>query len=191
MALQPTRFITPEAYLARERQADQKSEYWHGVMTATVGTSRAHNLIVWNVLASLHVQMRGRTCEAYGPDMRLKVSTTGLYTYPDITALCGDVELEDAQQDILLNPSLIVEVLSPSTEAYDRGAKFAHYRALTSLREYVLIAQNIPRVELYERQPDDRWLLTAADGLEAAVVLPSIDCVLKLAEVYERVPDLA
>jgi Uma2 family endonuclease len=191
MAIQPTGFITPEEYLARERQADYKSEYFDGTMTAMVGTSRAHNLIVWNILGILYNQMRGRTCEAYGADMRVKVSVTGLYTYPDVVALCGEVELEDAHQDTLLNPSMIVEVLSPSTEASDRGAKFAHYRALTSLREYVLIAQHTPRVEFYERQPDDRWLLTAADGLEAAVVIPSIDCVLRLAEVYEKVPDLA
>lgn len=191
MAIQPTHFITPEEYLARERQADHKSEYLQGTITAMVGTSRAHNLIVWNVLASLHGQMRGRACEAYGPDMRVKVSPTGLYTYPDVVALCSEAQLEDAQQDILLNPSTIVEVLSPSTEAYDRGARFAHYRTLAALQEYVLIAQNTPRVELYERQPDARWLLTAVESLAAAVTLPSIGCVLTLAEVYERVPDLA
>jgi Uma2 family endonuclease len=190
MAIQPTRFITPEDYLARERQADHKNEYLNGTIIAMVGTSRAHNLIVWNVLGMLYNQMRGRTCEAYGNDMRVKVSVTGLYTYPDVAALCGEVQLEDAQQDTLLNPSTIIEVLSPSTEAYDRGAKFAHYRALTSLREYVLIAQDTPRVELYERQPDDRWLLTAVEGLEITVTVPSIDCVLKLAEIYEKVPDI-
>ena len=190
MAIQPAGFITPEAYLAQERQADHKSEYLRGTVTAMVGTSRAHSLIVWNVLGILYNQMRGRPCEAYGTDMRVKVNATGLYTYPDVVALCGEVQIEDAHQDILLNPSLIVEVLSPSTEAYDRGAKFAHYRTLLSLREYILIAQDTPRVELYERQPDDRWLLTAVDDPEATVVVPSIDCVLKLAEIYERVPDI-
>lgn len=190
MAIQPSGFISPQEYLARERQADHKSEYLDGAMIAMVGTSRTHNLIVWNVLASLHRQMRERTCEAYGNDMRVKVSPTGLYTYPDVAALCGEVQLEDAQQDTLLNPSTIVEVLSPSTEAYDRGAKFAHYRALTSLREYVLIAQDTLRLELYERQPNERWLLTAVESLEASVTMPSIDCVVKLAEVYEKVPGL-
>lgn len=190
MAIQPTGFITPEAYLARERQADYKSEYLDGAVIAMVGTSRVHNLIVWNVLAGLHQQMRGRPCEAYGNDMRVKVSPTGLYTYPDVAALCGEVQLEDAHQDTLLNPSTLIEVLSPSTEAYDRGAKFAHYRALACLQEYVLIAQDTPRVELYERQPDDRWLLTAVEDLEAIVMVPSITCVLKLAEVYERVFDM-
>lgn len=122
--------------------------------------------------------------------MRVKVSPTGLYTYPDVAALCGEVQLEDVHQDALLNPGAIIEVLSPSTEAYDRGAKFAHYRALTCLQEYVLIARDTPRVELYERQPDHRWLLTAVEGLEATVMVPSITCILKLAEVYERVFDM-
>ena len=96
MAVQPTKFITPEEYLAQERQADHKSEYLNGTIVAMVGTSRAHNLIVWTVLASLHRQMRGRTCESYGNDTRVKVNVTGLYTYPDVAALCGEVQLEDA-----------------------------------------------------------------------------------------------
>jgi Uma2 family endonuclease len=190
MAIQPTTFVTPEEYLAQERQADHKSEYFDGTIIAMVGTSRAHNLIVWNVLGILYNQMRGRPCEAYGNDMRVKVCVTGLYTYPDVAALCGEVRLEDAHQDTLLNPSTIIEVLSPSTEAYDRGAKFAHYRPLSSLREYILIAQDTPQVELYERQPDDRWLLTAVAGLETTVTVPSIDCTLKLAEIYEKVPGI-
>lgn len=190
MAIQPNGYLTPQEYLDRERQADHKSEYLDGTIIAMVGTSRIHNLIVWNVLASLHRQMRGRACEAYGNDMRVKVSPTGLYTYPDVAALCGAVQLEDAHQDTLLNPSTIIEVLSPSTEAYDRGAKFAHYRALTSLKEYVLIAQDSPHIELYERQPDNRWLLTAVEGLKASVAMPSINCLFTLAEVYERVSDL-
>jgi len=119
--------------------------------------------------------------------MRVKISPTGLYTYPDITVVCSEAQFEDTQQDTLLNPTLIVEVLSESTEAYDRGGKFAHYRKLTSLMEYVLIAQTKPHVEHYVRQPDNRWLLAEADSLHQTLHLPSIDCHLVLAEVYDKV----
>jgi Uma2 family endonuclease len=119
--------------------------------------------------------------------MRVKISPTGLYTYPDVTVVCGEAQFEDTQQDTLLNPTLIVEVLSESTEAYDRGGKFAHYRKLASLMEYVLIAQTKPHVEHYVRQPDNRWLLAEADSLHQTLHLPSIDCHLALAEVYDKV----
>jgi Uma2 family endonuclease len=187
MSLQPTTFVTPEEYLARERHADHKHEYVNGTIVTMDGASRAHNLIVWNFLGLLYNQMRGRACEAYGNDLRVKASATGIYTYPDIAALCGEAHFEDTQQDTLVNPSVLIEVLSPSTEAYDRGAKFAHYRTIAALREYVLVAQDTPRIELYERQPDDRWLLTDVQGLEASLHLPSIDVTLPLAEVYAKV----
>jgi Uma2 family endonuclease len=119
--------------------------------------------------------------------MRVKISPTGLYAYPDVTVVCGEARFEDTQQDTLLNPTLIVEVLSDSTEAYDRGGKFAHYRKLGSLMEYVLIAQTKPHVEHYVRQPDNRWLLAEADSLHHSLHLPSIDCRLSLAEVYDKV----
>jgi Uma2 family endonuclease len=119
--------------------------------------------------------------------MRVKVSPTGLYTYPDVTVVCGEAQFEDHQQDTLLNPTLIVEVLSESTEAYDRGGKFAHYRKLPSLVEYVLIAPTKSHIEHYIRQPDNRWLLAEADSLHDTVYLASIDCHLALAEVYDKV----
>jgi len=119
--------------------------------------------------------------------MSVKISPTGLYTYPDVTVVCDAAQFEDTRQDTLLNPTLIVEVLSESTEAYDRGGKFAHYRKLTSLMEYVLIAQTKPHVEHYVRQPDNRWLLAEADSLHQTLHLPSIDCHLVLAEVYDKV----
>lgn len=186
MAINPT--LTPAEYLAFERtQHDARHEYLNGQVTAMGGASEAHNLIVWNVLASLHGQMRGRPCRAYGSDMRVKVPASGLYTYPDIVALCGEPEFEDDEFDTLLNPSVIIEVLSPSTEAYNRGAKFAHYRSIESLQTYVLIAQDAPHIELFERQPDGRWLLSEAKGLDASMSLTAVDCDLDLAAVYERV----
>ena len=187
MSSQTQQRYTPEEYLARERQAQYKSEYYAGDIFAMAGASRWHNLIVANVIGELRSQLKGRPCTTYPSDMRLKVSPTGLYTYPDVTVVCGAAQFEDTQQDTLLNPTLIVEVLSESTEAYDRGGKFAHYRKLASLLEYVLIAPTKPHVEHYVRQPDNRWLLAEADSLHDTLHLPSIDCHLALAEVYDKV----
>jgi Uma2 family endonuclease len=140
MSLQAKQRLTPEEYLARERQVDTKSEFYDGELFAKAGASRSHNLIVGNVTGELRAQLRGRPCEVYPADMRVKVSETGLYAYPDVVVVCGEPRFEDEHLDTLLNPTVIVDVLSPSTEAYDRGEKFAQYRKLASLREYVLIA---------------------------------------------------
>lgn len=146
-----------------------------------------HNLVTGNSSASLHSQLRRRACTVYPSDMRVKVSPMGLYTYPDISIVCGAPRFEDDQRDTLLNPTVLVEVLSPSTENYDRGQKFQRYRALSSLAEYVLIAQDAMYVEHYARQHDGRWLLTEADGAEGVLELASIGCRLALVNVYEKV----
>lgn len=187
MSLQPQHYYSPTEYLALERKAERKSEYLSGEIFAMSGASERHNLIAGNVFAALHAQLRGRPCRVYVSDMRVKVSPTGLYTYPDVVALCGEPVFDDEQKDTLLNPTVIIEVLSPSTEAYDRGDKFAHYRRLGSLAEYVLISQEKFRVELYVRQPDNQWLLSEAGDLQDTVRLPSAACELVLAEVYENV----
>lgn len=188
MAINPT--LTPAEYLAFERQqTDLRHEYLNGQITAMGGASREHNLIVGNVFASLHTQLRGRGYEVYSNDMRIHIPATGLYTYPDIAALCGEPMFEGDQFDTLLNPSVIIEVLSASTEAYDRGAKFAHYRSVESLQAYVLIAQDRPHIELFERGTDGRWVLSEAKGLTGRLELESLGCVLDLSEVYERIID--
>ena len=187
MSSQAQKRYTAEEYLALERQAQCKSEYCAGEIFAMAGVSRWHNLIVTNVLRELSLQLKGRPCTTYPSDMRVKISPTGLYTYPDVTVVCGEAQFEDTRQDTLLNPTLIVEVLSESTEAYDRGGKFAHYRKLPTLLEYVLITQTKPHIEHYVRQADNRWLLSEADSVSDAVHLPSIDCHLALAEVYDKV----
>lgn len=186
MSLQPQPRYTPEEYLALERKAAYKSEYFAGEIFAMSGASEQHNLIVVNVAATLHAQFRGRPCRVYANDMRVKVSPTGLYTYPDVVALCSEPQVDDEQKDTLLNPTVVVEVLSPSTEAYDRGDKFEHYRKLASLQEYVLISQEKPHIEHYLRQPDNQWLLSEATGLQDSISLPSINCALMLAEVYDK-----
>ncbi len=188
MSAEPHRRISLEDYLAAERQAETKSEYLNGDVFAMSGASREHNLIVWNLSGSLYAQLRGRGCEAYVGDMRVHIPATGLYTYPDIAVVCGEPRFEDGELDTLLNPTLLIEVLSPSTEGYDRGKKAAHYRALDSLREYLLVSQEEVRVELLTRQEDGHWLLSEASRLEETVSLGSIGCTLRLADVYERVP---
>ena len=187
MSLQPKPYLSPEDYLALERRAEFKSEYFDGEIFAMAGASEPHNLIVANTLSEIRQQLKKRPCRAYANDMRVKVSPTGLFTYPDVIVVCGQARFDDSQRDTLLNPTLIVEVLSGSTEAYDRGRKFEHYRKLESLMEYVLIAQHRPHVESYRRQPDQRWVLTESDGLESSLRLDAIDCELALAEIYDKV----
>ena len=187
MSSQPKIRLTPEEYLAIERQAEYKSEYFNGEVFAMSGGSRQHNLITVNISSSLHAQIRTRPCNVYSSDQRVKVSATGLYTYPDISVVCGEAKYDDDQQDTLLNPTAIIEVLSKSTAGYDRNEKFAHYRKLESLAEYVLVAQVRYHVELYTRQPNGDWLLSETDNIQESVLLPSIECTLALSEVYEKV----
>jgi len=182
------RCATPEEYLALERRSETKSELVNGRIYAMTGASREHNLITANLVRELSTQLRGRPCESYASDMRVKVDETGMYTYPGVVALCGEPAFEDAAVDTLLNPAVIVEVLSPSTESYDRGEKFAHYRRLASLREYVLVAQNRVRVEHYARR-GEQWVLTEFSDLAGAFELPSVGCTLRLVDVYERVAE--
>jgi Uma2 family endonuclease len=179
--------LTPEAYLAIERQAEYKSEYFNGEMFAMAGASPHHVLIVTNVPSELRWQLKRRPCTVYSTDLRVKVSTTGLYTYPDVTVVCGQPQFDDEHQDTLLNPTLIVEVLSQSTKDYDRGEKFEQYRTLESLKEYILIAQNRCHVEQFVRQPDNRWLLSESNQLEDIIELSSIGCHLALTEAYDKV----
>ncbi len=186
MAL-PENRMTPEAYLKFERASEVKHEYFGGEVFAMTGASRNHNRIVVNVTASLHGQLRRGPCELFPSDMRVKIRSSILYTYPDISVVCGEPQFEDTGLDTLLNPTLIIEVLSPSTELYDRVRKFQHYRTIESLQEYVLIAQDHPRIERYLRQSNDEWLLSDTTDLNSVLDLMAIQCRLALAEVYEKV----
>lgn len=188
MTTLPVVKLSPEEYLALERQSEVKSEYWHGELFAMAGASRWHNLIVLNVGAEVRTQLKGRSCEAYTNDMRVRIPRSPSYKYPDLIAICGQPQFEDEHKDTLLNPTMIVEVLSPSTEAYDRGAKFGEYRTIESLQEYVLISQDKPWIERYVRQKETPfWLFSDISGLETSIELQSVDCTLALAEVYDKV----
>ncbi len=179
---------TTEDYLTQERSASYKSEYHEGQIYAMTGASRKHNLVSGNIYRELSLQLKKRSCEAYINDMRVKATEALSYYYPDVAVVCGAPQFEDAQVDTLLNPTLLIEVLSPSTEAYDRGKKFAHYRKIASLREYLLVAQDQPNIERYVRQ-GDVWILSEVLGIEASIVLESIECALSLREVYGKVID--
>ncbi|MFN8373095.1 MAG: Uma2 family endonuclease [Anaerolineae bacterium] len=188
MSAQPEHKWTVEEYLAFERDSQERHEFWNGEVFAMTGASRKHTVITGNVYASLHGQLRKSPCEVYQMDMRVNVSATGLYTYPDVSVVCDKPLFTDDSPPSLLNPTLIIEVLSPSTEKYDRGKKFQDYRKLESLQEYLLVAQEAARIEHYVRQPDGKWtLFSDASSLEETITLPSIDCTLALADVYEKV----
>jgi len=184
--VQTQHIYTPEAYLALEREAATKSEYVDGEIFAMAGASIVHTIIACNIAGELHRQLKGWPCTTHISDMRVKVGSTKMYTYPDVVVVCGTARCEDGKADTLLNPTVIVEVLSPSTEGYDRGAKFAHYRRLESLQEYLLVAQDEVHLEHYVRQTDGRWLLSEANRLGDEIHLPAIDCRLSLAEVYDK-----
>ncbi|MCW3062262.1 MAG: uncharacterized protein JWQ02_4083 [Capsulimonas sp.] len=186
MATQAHRLYTPEEYLSIERQAEFRSEYVHGEIFAMSGGSRAHSRISGNAYRLLGNQLEGRPCEPFGSDMRVLVNPGGLYTYPDVSVAC-DPQFSDSAVDTLTNPIVIVEVLSPSTEAYDRSLKFAYYRGLASIKHYVLIAQDQPNVELYTRQESDKWLFTVVHSVEGIVNLDAIGCTLPMDKLYDRV----
>jgi Uma2 family endonuclease len=187
MSSVPKKRYTPEEYLASECRAEFKSEYFNGEIFAMAGASRQHVRIGRNLIARIDEQLHETPCEVLGSDMRVKISSTGLYTYPDVTITCGELQFEDKSVDTLLNPKVIFEIMSDTTEAYDRGKKFDHYRQIQSLSEYVLVSQTEPLVERYTRQPDDSWLLTVFKGLEAVLELESVACRLSLADVYFKV----
>lgn len=187
VAVRKPPFISPEAYLNQEREAAYKSEYIDGQIYAMSGASRQHNRITFNVAGLLYAQLGSGRCEGFANDMRVRVNDDSLYTYPDVVVACGEARFESAALDTLLNPTLIIEVLSDSTEKFDRGKKFAHYQRIESLREYVLISQDEARIECFTRQADERWMLSKVEALGGVMPLESIACTLPLAEVYARV----
>jgi Uma2 family endonuclease len=180
-------YVSPDEYLRLERQAEYKSEYLNGEIFAMSGASRQHNLVVGNVFGELRQQLRDRPCQAYVNDMRVKVRSNTFYTYPDVAVVCGEPQFEDKEVDTLLNPTLLVEVLSQSTERYDRIAKTSYYRTIDSLQEHLLVPQHEFRVEQYLRQPNGQWSLTQYTSPDEVVQLPSIDCALRLGDIYDKV----
>lgn len=187
MSAQAQSFCTPDEYLERERAAFHKSEYYAGEIFAMGGASLAHSLLVAGMIAALGARLHGTPCATFASDLRIECGPFGLFCYPDVSVLCGSPQYRDAHRDVVTNPTLVVEVLSQSTEGYGRGAKFAHYRRLSSLREYVLVSQDEARMEVFTRGDAGYWTLTEAVGQEAACPLACLDIALPLSEVCERV----
>lgn len=180
-------FITPEDYLAFEREAEERHEYWDGHIYAMAGESLNHSIICANISGEIHARLKGKRCHTLSPNMKIGASQSAKFFYPDLPVVCGEPVFHDQKRDVLINPKVIFEVLSPSTEARDRGRKFFAYQQIETLTDYLLIAQDEPRIDHYLRQSDGRWLMSSAIGLSATLHIESIDCTLNLSEVYDRV----
>lgn len=182
------KFISPEEYLQMERESFEKHEYFNGEIFQMAGSSEEHATISSNLNISLGIQLKKRPCKSYQSDLRVHIPATGLYTYPDVIVVCGKPQLlDDAYLDTLINPIVIVEVLSPSTADYDKGAKFDHYRTIESLQEYLLVWQDKKRVAHYTKQNDGSWILRDFIGEEALIELTSIECSLEMDDIYDKV----
>ena len=188
MSVLPKRFFTPDEYLALEAEAEYKSQYFAGEIFAMAGAQPSHDKITTNIIAALHSRFRGRSCDVFSSDMRVRAADD-MYTYPDVTALCGEPEFvaQGKQPPSLTNPRVIFEVLSPSTEGFDRGIKFARYRRLETLTDYVLVSADRMRVEHHRLQDSGIWALDDLTTPEEILSLPGVGCEVPLAEVYERV----
>ncbi len=187
MASVPNYYLSPEEYLTLERKAEFKSEYVDGVVYALAGASQRHNLIVANIIITIGEQLKSRPCRVYPSDLKVRLPNSKRFFYPDVTVVCGDEEFADEEQDVVLNPTLIVEVSSESTSAFDRGKKFLSYQQIGSLREYLLVSQDEILVEGYARQGNDTWLYTRAMGLDGRLSLLSVQCDLSLDDIYDKV----
>ncbi|MCA1621546.1 MAG: Uma2 family endonuclease [Acidobacteria bacterium] len=188
MAANPERRYTLEEYLELDRTSEERLEFWDGEVFCMSGVSEEHAEIETNLLAFLKPLLRGRGCRIFPANVRVKVPTAPPYRYPDVSALCGEARFEEiGGVDALTNPQLIVEVLSPSTEAYDRGEKFTHYKSIPALREYLLVAQHRPHVTRLYKQDDGKWIHTEASELTAILTLDSLGCDLPLSEIYQGV----
>lgn len=187
LALKKPKLFTSAEYLEFERQSEVKHELIDGEIFEMAGAVRKHNRISTNVLRLLDNQLLERECNVYGSDMRVKITSTGKYTYPDIVAVCGEEEFEDETQDTLINPQLIIEILSNSTEGYDRGAKFEYYQTIESFTEYVLITQEPFRVEQYVRKDKNEWTYFEFRQPEDILKLKSIDCEISLQNIYHKI----
>lgn len=182
---------TPEAYIEFERAAETRHEYFDGQIYAIAGESLSHSRICVNIAAEMRRVLKGSRCEALSPNMKVRAETKGMFAYPDLSIVCGQPVFHDDQKDVLLNPKVIIEVLSPSTQRYDQTKKFFRYRKeIPSLTDYVLIYQDVAFIEHHEKQSDGRWVHNAFDGLGDVFRILSIDCEIAMTEIYDRVEGL-
>ncbi|MEM8960047.1 MAG: Uma2 family endonuclease [Acidobacteriota bacterium] len=179
--------LTDEEYLARERASENRTEYLDGELLAMAGASERHNLLVANLVRLLGNHFLDRECRVYPSDMRVHIEALGSFTYPDVSVVCGASQFHDERRDTLLNPEIIIEVLSPSTEAHDRGRKFHHYQHLDSLDTFILVTQDHPRIEIFQRRADGTWTYKEHHNLDDVASLTAIDFEIKLRDLYAKV----
>jgi len=184
---QTSRRLTEAKYLEIERAAEFKSEFFDGEMFAMAGGTPQHSLIGSNLIREFGNRLENSPCVAYNTDLRIKVGATGLCTYPDLSVICGPLQFAEGTDDTVVNPTVLVEELSNSTEAYDRGRKFEHYRQIPTLQEYLLVSQTEPRIEQFFRQSDGRWLMNEAAGIEKNLELPSLKITIALTKIFGKV----
>ncbi|HEX8351516.1 MAG TPA: Uma2 family endonuclease [Pyrinomonadaceae bacterium] len=179
--------FTPEEYLALERPSEIRHEFLDGTVYAMAGESPTHSAICFNLNAAIGPQLRGTNCRGFSPNMKVRAGESGLYAYPDLAVACGEAFFHDRHGDVLLSPVVIFEVLSRSTQTYDRGEKFERYKSIETLRDYVLVLQDRALLEHFSRQPDGTWPRAALEGDDAALMLESVNCRVALADVYDRI----
>lgn len=187
MSTAPKQHYTPDEFLKLEAAATEKHEYYRGEIFAMAGASPSHNRISGNIYWRVAQQLEGSPCLPNQSDVMVKVEATGLHTYPDVSVVCPPVQRATAPIEVVLNPKVLIEVLSPSTELYDRNVKFRHYQQVESVEEILLVLQDEPVIEHYRRQSADVWELTTISGLESEVMLRSVECRLTFAQIYANV----
>jgi Uma2 family endonuclease len=187
MSAQAQPRLTPEEYLELDRKSEVRHEYYNGKMYAMAGGSPNHARIISKLQGELYVALKNTGCEAVSSELRTRIAHDGLYTYPDIVVFCGEPDFATDKKDTLTNPVLLIEVLSPTTEAYDRGFKATEYRKLASVQEYAFVLQTEPRIELLRRQPGGGWLLSETVGIDATCHFESVGCDIALADVYDKI----
>lgn len=186
-AVHKARKVTLEEYFAIEERAERKSEYYNGEMFLMAGASREHNILSRNLAGLLFAKLQGGSCQVFFSDLRVRVERTGLYTYPDLLIVCGTPEYAPENRNTLVNPKVVIEILSDSTERYDRTTKFRHYKKLPSVQEYVLVSQDEPLVERFTRQDDGAWGQTDFVGLDADMALSTVSVSIPMADVFRGV----
>ncbi len=179
--------FTPDEYLELERLSEIRHEFLDGTVYAMSGESLAHSKICFNLYVAIGMQLRGTNCGGFSPNMKVRAGEAGLYAYPDLAVVCGEPTFHDRHKDVLLNPTVIFEVLSRSTQAYDRGDKFERYKSIETLRDYVLVSQDRPHLEHSSLRPDGTWSHTEFDGTDDSLTLDAINCRVALADVYDRI----
>lgn len=182
----PKTIITEEEFLEQERKAEYKSEFYKGEIFAMAGATKEHNKIVASVISEIGAHLKDKSCSFFPSDLRLHNFENGLYTYPDVTIVCGEEKYLDDKFDTLTNPTVIFEVLSPATENYDRGIKFKLYRSISSLQNYVVVSSTEYTAEVYTRN-NDKWVLSTANDKEGALYISAIDYTMKLSDIYAQI----